>query len=89
MRIVCQQMILMKYYALFVIFEKAAKFERLQIIGGALWVKEDFPPHYKSMEAKDTECGQFEPQGYGRQGLCREPLDIDTCCGPHGFREDF
>ena len=27
MRIVCQQTILMKYYALFVIFEKAAKFE--------------------------------------------------------------
>ena len=28
MRIVCQQTILMKYHALFVIFEKAAKFER-------------------------------------------------------------
>ena len=27
MRIVCQQTNLMKYYALFVIFEKAAKFE--------------------------------------------------------------
>ena len=27
MRIVCQQMILMKYHALWVIFEKAAKFE--------------------------------------------------------------
>ena len=27
MRIVCQQTILMKYYALFVIYEKAAKFE--------------------------------------------------------------
>ena len=27
MRIVCQQTILMKYHALFVIFEKAAKFE--------------------------------------------------------------
>ena len=27
MRIVCQQMILMKYHALFVILEKAAKFE--------------------------------------------------------------
>ena len=27
MRIVCQQAILMKYHALFVIFEKAAKFE--------------------------------------------------------------
>ena len=26
MRIVCQQMILMKYHGLFVIFEKAAKF---------------------------------------------------------------
>ena len=26
MRIVCQQMILMKYHALFVVFEKAAKF---------------------------------------------------------------
>ena len=38
MRIICQQMILMKY-AIFVIFEKAAKFEifnMLQIIGGAL-----------------------------------------------------
>ena len=42
MRIVCQQTILMKYHALFVIFEKAAKFEYcrlLQIIGGALRVK--------------------------------------------------
>ena len=40
MRISCQQTILMKY-ALFNIFEKAAKFENcslLQIIGGALWV---------------------------------------------------
>ena len=27
MRIVCQQTILMKYHAFFVIFEKAAKFE--------------------------------------------------------------
>ena len=27
MRIVCQQTILMKYHALFVIFEKAAKFD--------------------------------------------------------------
>ena len=27
MRIVCQQMILMKYHALLVIFEKAVKFE--------------------------------------------------------------
>ena len=40
MRIVCQQTILIKYHALFVIFEKAANFEIvvLQIIGGALWV---------------------------------------------------
>ena len=38
MRIVCQQTILMKYHALFVmfvIFEKAAKFE---IVGGTLCV---------------------------------------------------
>ena len=45
MRIVCQQTILMKY-ALFFIFEKAAKFKLflLQIIGGALWVKvNEFP----------------------------------------------
>ena len=41
MRIVCQQTILMKYHALFVIFEKRQIFNRrlLQIIGGALWVK--------------------------------------------------
>ena len=47
MRIVCQQTILMKYHAIFVIFEKAAKLEivikilncsLLQIIGGPLWV---------------------------------------------------
>ena len=36
MRISCQQTILMKY-ALFIIFEKAAKFEI--VVGGALWVK--------------------------------------------------
>ena len=39
MRIVCQQTILMKYHAYFVIFEKAARFENcrlLQIIGGSL-----------------------------------------------------
>ena len=38
MRIVCQQTILMKYHALYVIFEKAAKFASrlLQIIDGAL-----------------------------------------------------
>ena len=42
MRIVCQRTILMNYHALFVIFEKAAKFENcclLQIVGGALRVK--------------------------------------------------
>ena len=40
MRIVCQQTILMKYHALFVIFEKSSKICRLlQIVGGALWVK--------------------------------------------------
>ena len=41
MRIVCQQSILMKYHALFVIFEKSANWNcrPLQIIGGALWVK--------------------------------------------------
>ena len=41
MRIVCQQTILMKYHALFVIFEKSSKIlncRLLQIIGGALWV---------------------------------------------------
>ena len=36
MRIVCQQTILMKYHALSVIFEKAAKFEI--VVGGALRV---------------------------------------------------
>ena len=41
MRIVCQQTILMKYHALFGIFEKAAKFAivSVQIIGGALRLK--------------------------------------------------
>ena len=40
MRIVCQQTILMKNHALFVIFENASKFEcrLLQILGGTLWV---------------------------------------------------
>ena len=39
MRIVCQQEILMKYHALFIIFEKAVKIlncRLLQIIGGTL-----------------------------------------------------
>ena len=43
MRIVCQQTILMKYHALFVIFWKSVKIlncRLLQIIGGALRVKE-------------------------------------------------
>ena len=42
MRFVCQQTILVKYHTLFVIFEKAAKYENrrlLQIIGGAFRVK--------------------------------------------------
>ena len=42
MRIVCQQTILMKYHALFVIFEKSGKIlncRLLQIIGGFLWIK--------------------------------------------------
>ena len=42
MRIVCQQTILMRYHAVFVIFEKAEKFEicrLLQIVGGALRVR--------------------------------------------------
>ena len=42
MRIVCQQTILMKYHALFVIFEKSSKIcncRLLQIIGGPLRVK--------------------------------------------------
>ena len=41
MRIVCQQTILMKYHALFVIFEKSSNIincRLLQIIGGAFWV---------------------------------------------------
>ena len=41
MRIVCQQTILTKYHALFVIFEKKRKIwncRLLKIIGGALWV---------------------------------------------------
>ena len=41
MRIVCRQTILMKYYTLFVILEKAVKFDifhLLQILGGALRV---------------------------------------------------
>ena len=40
MRIVCQQTILMKYHALFVIKKKKKKLWKcrlLQIIGGALW----------------------------------------------------
>ena len=37
MRIVCQQTILVKYHALFVIYEKAAKIEI--VVGGALRVK--------------------------------------------------
>ena len=36
MRIVCQQTILMKYHSLFVIFEKAAKFEI--VVCCNLWV---------------------------------------------------
>ena len=41
MKIVCQQTILMKYHALFAIFDKAAIWNcrLLQIIGGALRVK--------------------------------------------------
>ena len=52
MRIVCKQTILIKYHVLFVIFEKAAKFEIVvcQIVGGALWVKEDV-----TVKASDTE----------------------------------
>ena len=45
MRVVCEQTILMKYHALYVIFEKGGKIWNcglLQIIGGALWVK--MPP---------------------------------------------
>ena len=41
MRIVCQQTILMKYHALFVIFEKWQNLQlssAAKIIGGALWV---------------------------------------------------
>ena len=38
MRIVCQQTILMKYHALFVIFEKA---EKIEIIGCALSLKKN------------------------------------------------
>ena len=41
MRIVCQQSILMKYHALFVIFEKTAKFQVCRLLqSGALRVKE-------------------------------------------------
>ena len=37
MRIVCRQTILMKYHALFVIFEKAAKFEKLSSAANYRW----------------------------------------------------
>ena len=49
MRIVCQQTILMKYHALFVIFEKVAKFywRLLQNIGGALRAKSTFKLNFQ------------------------------------------
>ena len=34
--------------------------------------------HYKSMEANDPGRGQFGPQGFGWQDLCRGPLNIAT-----------
>ena len=52
MRIVCQQTILMKYHTLFVIFEKAAKFEivvccklEMALYGLTLCILMDFPIH--------------------------------------------
>ena len=44
MRIVCQQTILKKYHALFVILKKGQhlKSSSAAIIGGALWVKTNF-----------------------------------------------
>ena len=51
MRIVCQQTILMKHHALFVIFENAAIFEIvLQITGGALRVNAIIDNAQKIME---------------------------------------
>ena len=51
MRIVCQQTILIKYHALFVIFEKSNTIlncRLLQVIGGTLWVT------FEKEEADDT-----------------------------------
>ena len=50
MRIVCQQTILIKYHALFVIFEKSGKICNrllLQIIGGASSVNNNYHTTYK------------------------------------------
>ena len=65
MRIVCQKTILMKYQALFFIFEKSNtiwNWRLLQIIGGALLVKEKIP------EANFQNWNRF-----GRNGLVLAP----------------
>ena len=53
MRIVCQQTFLMKYHALFVIFEKRQnlKLSSAANYSGALWVK-IFPEQYLHMRIK-------------------------------------
>ena len=52
----------MKYHALFVNFEKAAKFEIVfccKIIGGALWVNGGFGRNVIRMKNKKTEHFSF------------------------------
>ena len=66
MRIDCQQTILMKYHALFVIFEKAAKFEIVVcciIIGGALRAN-SFPAYLEVFVSLNSQRITFCKPGF-------------------------
>ena len=70
MRIVCQQTILIKYHALFVIFEKRGKIwncRLLQIIGGALWVK-DKPDSGNELRSPQSIMGMILQSGVTAAG---------------------
>ena len=84
---VCQQTILMKYHALFVIFEKAAKLicRLLQIIGGALWVKlliskADSLTFIWASAWEFQQCGMCDEQGSDQPAHMRSLIRAFARC---------
>ena len=90
MRIVCQQRILMKYHALFIISEssKIWNCRQLQIIGGVLWFKKGFHFRFTGLQGCHPlwlDLGSAVAQWYSAWLETERPQvrasPVSLCCG--------